>query len=151
MWECCINAPIISMTWRQEKIKDIYQSIFISSEKTVVVAKLPCYLEQALGRFKQNIKSITFLCFLQSLSSWEMTVLLWFFFLDNGFLPFFPLLVSWWYIERILKKMLLFIIQSWFSFEYLIPNIKCLSAIPKLPGNTWAIASMFWMKCFVSK
>lgn len=33
MWECCSNTPIIGMTSRQEKIKDIYQSIFICLEK----------------------------------------------------------------------------------------------------------------------
>lgn len=63
------------MTSRQEKIKDIYQSILVSLEKTVV-AKILCYMEKALGGFEQNIASIAFLCFLHSLSSWEIAGLL---------------------------------------------------------------------------
>lgn len=64
------------MTSRQEKIKDIYQSILVSLEKTVVVAKILCYMEKAFGGFEQNIASIAFLCFLHSLSSWEIAGLL---------------------------------------------------------------------------
>ncbi|KAF2983871.1 hypothetical protein EK904_005230, partial [Melospiza melodia maxima] len=47
LWEYYINATMTSMSFRQKKIKDIYQSIFISLEK-IVVAELPCYLKQAL-------------------------------------------------------------------------------------------------------
>lgn len=75
MWDYYINATMTSMTLRHKKIKDIYQSIFISLEKTVA-PELPCHLKQALGGFKQNITNITFLCLLFSLSSGEVTMLL---------------------------------------------------------------------------
>lgn len=59
-------------------------------------------------------------------------------FLDNGFLPFIPLLASRYYLERDLKRN--DFIQSLFSFEYVITSIKCLNAVPKPFSNTKATA-----------
>lgn len=63
-------------------------------------------------------------------------------FLENGLLPFIPLLASYYYIERDLKRKVF--IQSLFSFEYLIESIRCLNAMLKPSSSTKAIAEGFF-------